>query len=53
MNKFKTYDQNQTYLPLDLESLIPTSHLVRFINDTINKIDMTKRDLVTKGWNII
>jgi len=42
MNKFKTYDQNQTYLPLDLESLIPTSHLVRFINDTINKIDMTK-----------
>jgi len=42
MRKFKTYDQNQTYLPLDLDSLIATSHLVRFVNDTINKIDMTK-----------
>jgi len=42
MNKFKTYDQNQTYLPLDLDSMISSNHLVRFINDTINKIDMTK-----------
>jgi transposase len=42
MRKFKTYDQNQTYLPLDLDSLISANHLVRFINDTINKIDMTK-----------
>jgi transposase len=38
---FKGYDQNQPMLlPPDLEELIPKEHLVRVVNDTLDKMDI-------------
>jgi transposase len=38
---FKGYNQNQQMLlPPDLEELIPQEHLVRVVNDTIDKMDI-------------
>jgi transposase len=38
---FKEYQQDQLYLlPPSLEELIPSSHLVRVVNDTVEKMDL-------------
>ena len=38
---FKVYNQNQQMLlPPDLDELIPKEHLVRVVNDTIDKMDI-------------
>jgi len=38
---FKEYQQDQLYLlPPNLEELIPSSHLVRIVNDTVEKMDL-------------
>lgn len=37
---FKPYEQGQvTFLPYSLEELVPEGHIVRVVNDIINKID--------------
>jgi len=39
---FKAYNQHQiSLLPINLEELIPSSHMVRVIDDAIEKMDMT------------
>lgn len=37
---FKDYDMNQQCLPMSLEDLIPTNHVVRVINDYIERMDI-------------
>lgn len=40
--RFKTYDQLQVLrVPLEIEKLIPACHLVRIVNDCIEKLDMS------------
>jgi hypothetical protein len=35
---FVRYEMNQLFLPMDLEELVPSNHVVRVINDAINKL---------------
>lgn len=35
---FMRYEMNQLFLPMDLEELVPPNHVVRVINDAINKL---------------
>ena len=37
---FKPYHQNQLLLPIDIESLLPASHMVRIVNSAIDKMDL-------------
>lgn len=37
---FKDYDMNQQCLPMSLEDLIPANHVVRVINDYIERMDI-------------
>lgn len=37
---FKEYNQNQLMLPMDIESLIPTNHMVRVINNAIDSMKL-------------
>lgn len=47
---FKPYDMNQLFLlPPSLDELIPPNHLVRVINDTIDKIDIEPLLMQYKG----
>lgn len=39
---FKEYNQKQLSLPIDLESLIPTNHMVKVINATIDKMNLER-----------
>jgi transposase len=40
--RFKTYDQLQVLrVPLEIDKLIPACHLVRIVNDCIEKLDMS------------
>lgn len=38
---FKEYTQNQLSLPLDMECLIPPTHMVRVINQAIDQMDLS------------
>ena len=38
---FKPYTMDQLRLPTNLEELIPTNHLVRVVNDAIEKMDLS------------
>lgn len=38
---FKEYNQKQLSLPMDLEILIPPDHMVRVINDAIDRLDLS------------
>ena len=38
---FKEYTQNQLSLPLDMECLIPPTHMVRVINQAVDQMDLT------------
>lgn len=38
---FKTYDINQLKLPIDLEVDIPDNHLVKIVNNAIERMDLT------------
>lgn len=41
MGKFKPYDQNQLMLlPPSLDDLIPGGHLVRFVDDVVNRMEL-------------
>ncbi|WP_242966888.1 transposase [Desulfosporosinus sp. FKA] len=37
---FKEYNQNQLSLPMDLECLIPPSHMVRVVNSAIDQMNL-------------
>ncbi len=37
---FKEYNQQQLSLPMDLESMIPTNHMVRVINSAIDQMNL-------------
>lgn len=50
MKIFKPYWQNQLLLlPPNLEDLIPEGHLVRFINDIVNRMDLSELYANYKG----
>lgn len=46
---FKDYQPNQLMLPTDLELLIPTKHLVRVVNEAIERMDIEPLLLQYKG----
>jgi transposase len=40
--RFKTYDQSQVlHVPVEIDKLIPSCHLVRIVNECIDKLDMS------------
>lgn len=47
---FKNYNQQQSFLlPPDIEELIPDNHLVRIINEVLDKIDISGIEETYKG----
>ena len=38
---FKTYDMNQLKLPIDLEVDVSENHLVKIVNNAIERMDLT------------